>query len=267
MKNFIITLLAFVALVGCSAEDQAKYDESQAFVAFKSNLYDLKVPINSSNTVDLVLQASNKVSTARTYNVEIIAAETDANPATYSFPATFTIPADSYTGVLTVTGTDNSLVDANVKKLTLKITGFGGNESFDKDIVVVNIVEFCAVDINAFTGLFNATSWWAGSGINEIIQGPSANTLAIVDFFDDDAVNPDFVITFDPNNNNKVTFVDRNTGSYSAVNGGFIWARMSAVASNVSSVDACTGRVSLWVNYYIPGVGAFGDKNEVFVKR
>lgn len=265
MKKFILILAAFVGLVGCDADEQATYSNDQAFIAFKSNIYDLKVPIDASNTIDLVLQASNKVSTDRTYNVVIVPTETDANPLTYSFPATFTIPANSYTGNLTVTGTDNSLVDANIKKLTLKISGFGANESFDSDKVVVNIVEFCAVDLAVFPGDFISSTWWGDPNqVNEVIEGDTPNSLKIVDFFADNAAAPDLILTYDPNDNNKVTFSDVYTGVTTAQ--GPIYAKMSTVASNISSVDACTGKIKLWVFYYIPNVGSYGDKNEIFNK-
>lgn len=267
MKKFILIFAVALGMAGCSADDQATYSDDKAFIAFKSNVYDLKVPINASNSVDLVLQASNKVSTDRTYNVELITSETDANPATYSFPATFTIPANSYTGNLTVTGTDNSLVDANIKKLTLKVSGYGVNESFDSDRVVVNIVEFCAVDLATFSGDFISSTWWAApnvNNVNEVIAGDTPNSLKIVNFFSGNAVAPDFILTYDPNDNNKVTFADTYTGE--SISQGQIWARMSA-APNTSSVDACTGKINLWINYYIKGTNlGYGDKNEIFTK-
>lgn len=267
MKKFILIFAVALGMAGCTADDQATYSDDKAFIAFKSNVYDLKVPINASNSVDLVLQASNKVSTDRTYSVELITSETDANPATYSFPATFTIPANSYTGNLTVTGTDNSLVDANIKKLTLKVSGYGVNESFDSDRVVVNIVEFCAVDLATFSGDFISSTWWAApsvNNVNEVIAGDTPNSLKIVNFFSDNAVAPDFILTYDPNDNNKVTFADTYTGA--SITQGQIWARMS-VAPNTSSVDACTGKINLWIKYYIKGTTLeYSDKNEIFTK-
>jgi hypothetical protein len=265
MKKIIIIFLAFVGVVGCTPDEQVKYSDDKAFLGFVSSVYDLKVPINSTNTVNVVLRASNKVSVARTYNVEIVASETNANALTYKVPATFTIPADSYTGNLTVTGTDNNLVDSSIKKLTLKVTGFGANESYDKNTVVVNVVEFCAVDLPVFTGSFSSNTWFNGPNVNDVVAGTAANTLSIVDFFSDSTTAPNFVITYDPANNNRVSFVARYTGV--TISQGQIWARMSTNAANVSLVDACTGRISLWIEYYIPGVGSYGDKNEVFVKQ
>ena len=269
MKKFILILAAFVGLVGCDADEQATYSNDQAFIAFKSNIYDLKVPIDASNTIDLVLQASNKVSTDRTYNVVIVPTETDANPLTYSFPATFTIPANSYTGNLTVTGTDNSLVDANIKKLTLKISGFGANESFDTDKVVVNIVEFCAVDLAVFPGDFKSANWYNSNVLTtyEVVEGTAPNTLVIVDFFSDSPIDTDLTITYDPNDNNKVSFLPRALGEDYGY--GPVSIRMSLNPANISRIDACTGKISLWIEYWLPVTnqtyGAAG-KNEVLNK-
>ena len=69
MKKIIIIFLAFVGVVGCTPDEQVKYSDDKAFLGFVSSVYDLKVPINSTNTVNVVLRASNKVSVARTYNV------------------------------------------------------------------------------------------------------------------------------------------------------------------------------------------------------
>lgn len=266
MKKILIGMLVFAGLVGCSENEQATYSDSKAFVAFQSSVYDLKIPLDASKTIDLVLEASNVVDYDRTYQVAILESETDANPATYSFPSTFTIPAGSYTGVLVVSGVDGGLVDANVKKLTLIVSGFAENESFDTDKVVVNVVEFCPVILDEFLGGFSSTTFWNGENVNEVVEGTEPNTLVIEDFFTDDVDNPGFTFTYDPDNNNNIVFEERSTGYFSAANNGFIWIRMSTNSANVSSVDACTGRIGIWVNYYIPGVGSYGDQNEVFVK-
>lgn len=264
MKKFLIILIIFIGLVGCSEEEQAKYNDSKAFVSFQSNVYDLKIPLDSSKDLPLVLESSNIVDYDRTYQVSIVDSETDANPATYSLPSTVTIPGGSYTGNLIISGTDGGLVDANVKKLTLTISGFQSNESFDTDKLVINIVEFCPVILDEFLGGFSSETWWNGPNVNEVIAGAEPNTLEITDFFTDDSVNPNLKFTYDPDNNNAINFVERPTGFVGAQ--GPIWARISSSPSNVSSVDACTGRIGIWINYFIPDVGSYGDKNEVFVK-
>lgn len=269
MKKVILIFLSFLALTGCTPDEQAKYNEEKAFLGFIRSVYDLKVPINSSNSVDLVLRASNKSSEARTYNVEVISTETDANPLTFSVPATITIPAESYTGTLTVTGTDNNLVDANIKKITIRVTGFDANESFDSDRVVINMVEFCAINPATFVGDFTSSNFYNDGTptVYEVVAGSAPNTLRIINFFPESPTDKDLVITYNPNDNNRVSFATRALG----VNfgNGPVSIRMSTVAANVSSIDACTNKISLWIEYYLPNTnqtyGASGY-NEVFTK-
>lgn len=265
MKKILLGFMALTTLIGCSDLEDVKYDDSQAFVAFQRTVYDLKIPLNSTKALDVIFEASNKVDFDRTYQLEIVATETDANPATYTFPSTMTIPANSYTGTLTINGTDGGLVDANVKKLTLRVLGLGDNESTDSDKVIINILEFCPVVVDEFVGDFSSTTFWNGPGVH-VVSENGENAFVIEDFFTDDAENSGFEFTYDPENNNTISFEERNTGYFSAANGGYIWIRMSTNSANVSSVDACTGKIGIFVNYFIPSVGSYGDQNEVFTK-
>ncbi|MBC8645415.1 hypothetical protein H9W95_19440 [Flavobacterium lindanitolerans] len=94
------------------------------YVAFEKAAYNLPIPVNSSTSVDIKFVASNKSNVARTYNLTVVAEETNANPLTYSVPATLTIPANSYEGIATITGTDNDLVDFAIKKLVIQCQVF-----------------------------------------------------------------------------------------------------------------------------------------------
>lgn len=266
MKKFLVFILSAVALTSCSDPDGVLYNDSQAYVSFKETVYDLKVPINSSKVLDAEFVASNKVNYDRTYQVTRIDSESDANVATYSFPSTFIIPANSYVGILQITATDGGLIDSNIKKLTLSLSGLADNERTDNNKLVINIFEFCPIILDEFEGDFSSNTWWAGPGVNYVFAGEGENVLVIENFFGDDAQNPDFVFTFDPEDNNNITFAARNTGFYSNANGGYVWARMSTVASNVSSIDACTGKINVWIEYYIPNVGSWGPQLEVFTK-
>ena len=268
MKKFILSLVVIAVLASCSADEQATYQDDLAYVGFVSSAVDLKVPINSTSSVDLVLRASNKSNVARTYNVAVIAAQTDANSATYSFPATFSIPADSYTGTLTVTGTDNNLINATIKKLTLKISGFGTNESFDNDKVVINIVEVCPVNSANFPGNFSSANFYNDgiSTVYQVVAGTQANTFIIRNFFEG-ATSPDLTITYDPSNN-RVSFVPKALGI--DFGNGPVSIRVPTSGSNFSSIDGCTGRISLWIEYWLPNTNQTyraAGYNEIFAKR
>lgn len=263
MKKILIGFMALTALIGCSDREDVLYDDSQAYVAFQSDVYDLKIPLNSTKSLDVLFEASNKVNFDRTYQLEIVASETDANPATYTVPSTLTIPADSYTGTLTINGVDGGLVDANVKKLTLRVSGLNDNESTDSDKVVINILEFCPVIVDEFVGDFSSDTFFNGPAVHAISEN-GENGFAIEDFFLDDTENSNWEFTYDPENNNNVTFADRNTGFFSSANGGYIWVRMTP--GSTSYIDACTNKVTLYASYFIPNVGGWPPATETFTK-
>jgi hypothetical protein len=264
MKNYLFFTTLLLFCLGCSEVEEVKYEADKTFLAYKKTVYDLPVAINSSSTVDIEFLSSSISSSARTYNLTVVPAETDANALTYSIPATFTIPANQYKGVFTITGTDNNLVTASIKKLTIKVTGLGATESIDNDKLPINIFEVCPFSVANFSGVFTSNTWWiGGASSNDVVAGPVANSIQINDFFSDNVASPNFILKY--NANNVITFDDLDTG-YVQPGQGLIRARMSTVATNVSTIDACNNRVSVWVNYYIPGVGSYGDKLEVFTK-
>lgn len=265
MKKFFILLVSVASFVSCSDVDGVTYNGGSTYLAFEASTYNLPVVVNSSSTVDLKFVASSKSNVARTYNLSVVTEESNADPLTYSVPATLTIPANSYEGIVTITGTDNGLLDFVIKKLVIEVSGLNATESTDTEKITVNVYEVCPLVIDDFVGAFDSTTFWLGSATVDIIEGTAANTLEIVDFFEDSATAPNFVLNYDADNN--VTFTDRNTGFYSTVNGGFIWVRMAPVASGTSKIDPCTNKITLWATYYIPNVGSYPVAQEVFTKQ
>lgn len=265
MKKLLILLISAASIISCSDVEGVTYNDSSTYVGFEETTYNLPVVVNSSSTVDVNFVASSLSSAARTYNLSVVTAESNADPLTYSVPATLTIPANQYVGTVTITGTDNNLLDFVIKKLVIKVSGLNSVESTDTEKITVNLFEVCPLVIADFVGGFNATTFWLGSSSHEVIEGSVANTLEIVDFWEDNATAPNFVISYDADN--KVTFADQDTGYFHPTYGANIRARMSTVVTNVSKIDPCSNKIILWVNYYIPGVGSFGDKQEVFTKQ
>jgi hypothetical protein len=268
MKKILILLLSIVSFVGCSDVEGVIYDGGQSFVSFESTSYDLPVAVNSASTVDVKIVASTLSATERTYNLSVVEGESNANPLTYSIPSTITIPANSYFGVATITGEDNDLLDFVIKKLVIEVAGFSSAESSDTKKLTINIFEVCPLVIDDFVGYFDATTFWLGSTEHEVVEGSTDNTLQLLGFWEDNADLPNFVIKYDDDNN--VTFLEQSTGYYynDGTYQGMVYARMSPVVANVSKIDPCTNKMSIWVNYYIPAAGVgFGDKLEVFTKQ
>lgn len=263
MKKLFILLISVASFISCSDVDGVTYNDSSTYLGFQASTYNLPVVINSSSTVDVKFVASSKSNVARTYNLSVVAEESNANPLTYSVPATVTIPANSYEGVVTITGTDNNLLDFVVKKLVIQVSGLKSNESTDTEKITLNIYEICPLVIDDFVGTFNGNLYYWDNGPYEIIEGSAPNTIEVVDFFPS-TTNPNLVLTYDANNN--VTFADQSTGFYDD-NGGILWLRMSAASFGPSKIDPCTNKITLKVKYHIPSLGgAYPDGEDVFTK-
>ncbi|TPD65764.1 hypothetical protein [Flavobacterium microcysteis] len=261
MKKLFILLISVASFISCSDPDEVTYDSKKTFVGFENTVYDLRVPRDASTVLNLKFASSSVSSAVRTYNVSVITDVSDANTATYSIPATFTIPANERFGTLAIAGTDNGLVDATVKKFVFKLSGLGANETTDNDIITVFVYEFCPVVAADFAGTFDSNTWFLdGPAVNEIVAGTDPNTIVITDFYD-----TPFVLTYDEDNN--ITFPPKDTGLTNGPGGPAIWARMSASPTQVSGIDGCTGRMTLWIEYYtLTGLTA-GVQQEVFVKQ
>ena len=142
-KKLFILLISVASFISCSDVDGVTYNDSSTYLGFQASTYNLPVVVNSSSTVDIKFVASSKSNVARTYNLSVVTEETNADPLTYSVPATITIPANSYEGVATITGTDNGLLDFVVKKLVLEVSGLNAKESTDTERITINMYEVC----------------------------------------------------------------------------------------------------------------------------
>ena len=131
----------------------------------------------------------------------------------------------------------------------------------------VNVSLTCPVE--TFVGDFDSDTWWAGPSTNTISFVPEVeNTLQIEGFWGDNPEQPNLIFTYDPNTF-VVTIPDspgvpagqgQNTGYVGAQ--GTIYAKPTA--AKVSSFNPCTRVLTLYITYWIPGVGTYPDQVEVF---
>lgn len=168
MKNIFKALFALplVFAMSCDDVEPVMYNPNagQTFLSFSSSTYTLPVVINDEGSVDVILNSSTVSSVDRVYNIEIVAEETNADPATYTLPATVTIPAGSHQGTLTILGEDNGLVDATAEQLVIRISNING-EAIDSNLVTINIVEVCPLG-DDFTGSYTITQLTSTFPIN-----------------------------------------------------------------------------------------------------
>lgn len=179
MKNIFKALFAlpFLFAISCDDVEPIMYNpnEGQTYLSFSSAFYTLPVVINDEGSVNVILNSSTVSSVDRVYNIEIVAEETNANPLTYTLPATVTIPAGSFQGILTIQGEDNGLVDATPDQLVIKISNITG-EAIENNLVTVNIVEVCPLG-DDFVGTYAITQLTAGLPVNGVQPMLGSGTL------------------------------------------------------------------------------------------
>ena len=162
MKN--VFKLLILALVFTSCEDvepivyNGNIDQNKTFVGFSRSVYQLPVVKDNTGSATIVLNVSTVADYDRTYNIELSFPEnpdTAANPETFSVPSSITVPAGEYQASVPITGTDNNLVDENVKSFILTITNLDAeNEVADSNSTTVNVYEVCPLG-DDFTGTYH----------------------------------------------------------------------------------------------------------------
>ncbi len=174
MKTFLKFLFVFSSLLVLSCDDveptvyQGDVNNEGTFLSFSSSLYTLPIIINETGSVTITLNSSTVSSVDRVYNLDIIEDESTANPETYTFPSTITVPAGSHQGTIVVTGEDNGLVDTTAKPFVFQISNIT-DEYMDVQKITVNVVEVCPLG-DEFVGNYR---------INQITGTPLGDGLTI----------------------------------------------------------------------------------------
>ena len=159
MKSFFKLFILACLFASCEDVEPTIFNGKEGnpvFLSFSRSEYTLPIVRDGIGALDIVLQVSTLSSSDRTYNVELIPNDTPsaANPATYSYPATITIPAGQYTGILKVTGLDGGMVDGVAKFFAIRIPDSQlQGISFDSNQTSIKVVEVCPLEAS-FTGSF-----------------------------------------------------------------------------------------------------------------
>ena len=161
------------------------------------------------------------------------------------------------TGKFTVKFLEGAAMQSG-KVVNFKLVSPTLDATFSNSTYKVRVSLSCT--IASFTGNFTGVSWWLGNSSHAVVVGPTAGTIQINDFWEDNATAPNFIVSYD--DSFVITFAAQNTGYVASQ--GPIWARMSTDATKVSTLNPCTRQMTVWVNYYIPNVGSYGNKEEKF---
>lgn len=160
----ILFKLLFVALIFTACEDvepiiyNGNVEQNGTLLGFSRAAYNLEIERDATGSLDVIVNSSTASPSDRTYTVTVTIsdAENAANPDTFTVPATVTIPANEYQGILTITGVDNGLVDVERRSFTITLGGLT-DEMYDSNTATIFVYEVCEIFAD-FTGTYNVTS-------------------------------------------------------------------------------------------------------------
>ncbi len=157
-------------MVSCE-QDKVIFDESQTFVKFAQSSLDLPIIIDGTGSVEVMVSVSNISESERNIELDIVLEETTAEADSYTV-GPLVVPANSYSGILTIDGVDNN-VTPEPKTL---VVGVPNNADFASDgNLTVSIFQVCPVDETLFTGMYL---------IEEIVAVPFGPGLQSGDVFE-----------------------------------------------------------------------------------
>jgi len=153
MKKLSLLLLSFILFSSCNETEGIIYDSvnSQALVYFSSTTADLAIEIDSDGQLNLPINVSTLSTSDRTVFLSV-ETESSADAVNYSLPLSVVIPAGSYSGILTIDGTDVT-AETTPKLLILSIVSV----DFDKVVISsnkleVSVFQICPIASTLFVG-------------------------------------------------------------------------------------------------------------------
>ena len=183
MKRITFFTLLLLSVFGFdSCKDHIAGTEFINYAAFDTNVPTIIVNKGTSTDADISVYTTQITGAAKTFDVEVVAANTTANTQSYNVPATITIPANSNKGTITVTASDNNLGEVPVT-LKLKISSSDKDIIIGTDVITLKIQKFCPFVINDFVGSWPGTDGF-GTGSHRrvsqvVIDTPTATTVKV----------------------------------------------------------------------------------------
>lgn len=267
MKKIFLLLVSFSLLtfMSCSDDDRGQKTASEQVMMFPEptksifafdgteGTEDIVVfgtvrPVSGNHTVNLVFDAENSTM-VEGVDFDIIQGSSQMNNG-------------SILGEFKVFYYTNSATEEG-KRAVFTLESSTLNSAMFKDTYSVRVSFACPMD--NFFGIFQANTWWLGSTVHEIVEsGDVENQLKVIGFWEDNLTDPDLIINYNPITFTASIVGEQDTGYYHATYGNNIFARAST-GGGVSTLNPCTRELRIVINYYIPGVGSFGDQIEVFI--
>ena len=109
MRKINLLLLAFTIVFSFNSCEEDVEAPGTNYITFAAPTYSAGVDPGGSATVDLTVYSAKITSSSRTFNVVVDMDATTANPASYTVPASVSIPGGSNETTVSVTLTDTNL--------------------------------------------------------------------------------------------------------------------------------------------------------------
>lgn len=175
MKKIIfLTAILFITVLftGCEESDYRDAYVGESVIYFSQSETNLFVK-NNSSSIDVKVVATNKISTDRTFEVEIDAESTATDDYTLASNS-ITIPANSYEGKISVTGNfDNASEDGTELILNLKSGVSEVDNMGSGTTVTVNIFKQC---ISNLAGNYTMTTTY---GLHDFLPTFETNSIDV----------------------------------------------------------------------------------------
>lgn len=224
MRNKLsyIILLSTILLFNCKKQENLVFDNvnGQTLISFGQSTSNLRVVINDVGSVDIPINVSTVSNTDRTARVSVVSSTAPAG--TFSVPATVVIPAGSYNGTLTVSGTDTTELTTEQKNIQIKFDSFDGSNVHLDSNHTINIFQVCPVQSNLFVGrysitvnspgVFRAGTYGATGTVVELSVGATSTQRVFrANYFNDTRFNRQFILNF-VCNTIEIPYQDHNVG-------------------------------------------------------
>ena len=175
MKKIIALLLFSFLFYSCSKNEAAVYNPNgQGLVYFAEASSSLPIVLDGEGQVVIAINSSSLSTVDRTVTIEILEAST-ADPLNYSMPTTVVIPANEYSGTLTIDGVDVT-AETDPELIILKIVSVN-----DDNVVIseanheVSVFQSCPVDPAKFVGNYLIEE------ITPFVDGPTLSHNTVVE--------------------------------------------------------------------------------------
>lgn len=140
----VLTLVVATFFTSCEEEKNVTYNGDQTLVSFVGSASTQPVVVEGTAATQITVEVSSASSQPRT--IEVVAGENStATPNQYTI-SNLTVPANSYTGTVTVAGNYDNVPQGGNFVLELKLVGLADtNSSLGSDTFNLTLFRFCPV--------------------------------------------------------------------------------------------------------------------------